>query len=71
MNAPSTLYSAQNLEIAFANVCKREGIQDLRFKIEDSRFKIQKKEFLNPGSKLLNSSFESSCRFSNSISILS
>ena len=40
MNAPSTLYSAQNPEIAFANVCKREGIQD-------SRFKIQKK-FLNP-----------------------
>ena len=40
MNAPSTLYSAQNPEIAFANVCKREGIQDSRFKIQDLRFKI-------------------------------
>ena len=34
MNAPSTLYSAQNPE-------KREGIQDLIFKIQDLRFKIQ------------------------------
>ena len=36
MHAPSILYSAQNLEMAFANVCKREGIQDSRFKIQDS-----------------------------------
>ena len=44
MNAPSTLYSAQNPEIAFANVCK--GLQtrgdSSRFKIYDSRFKIHK-----------------------------
>ena len=39
MNAPSTLYSAHNPEIAFANVCKREGLQDSSFKIQYSRFK--------------------------------
>ena len=43
--APSTLYSAQNTEIAFANVCTREGIQDLRFKIQDCRFKIEDSRF--------------------------
>ena len=42
MNVPSTLYSAQNPERAFANVGKRGGVQDLRLKIQYSRFKIQK-----------------------------
>ena len=45
MNAPSTLYSAPNPEIAFASVCKREGIQDSRFKIHDLRFKTQDSTF--------------------------